>query len=837
MNNKTDYSSSSFSSPGQWRRTTRSHPCPICKRFGDCSFSEDGSVIACRKVEQGAFKSDADKNGRYVYLHRLDAISSSASLPPPVPAANVLLADAEILHAVYSAMLANLSLSQAHRSNLQNRGLNDSEIDHRGYRTLPKEGRSRLARELHERFGNEIMRVPGFCRREGDRGRYLSIAGSIGLLIPVRDVIGRIVAIKIRKDEGEPRYSAMSSVKYAGAGPGAPAHVPKGINAPCKVVRLTEGELKADVAFSWSNLPTISVAGVGTWRPAVAILKALGCEIVRLAFDGDMRTNPAVARALDTCARGLIDEGFIVEFERWPENFKGIDDALSAGGIVEVVAAAEARQVIADVVTAATGETDPSVNRGDAHEGEDELPEPVQEEDNELDWVEFPINALPPIIGNFAIEYGKALTIKPAAMALFALTTVAAAIGTSRVIRLNETWVEPSNVFANLICEASVRKSAALEAAVKPTTEWNSKLLKEYKDARAEFNEQFEQYLARIAKNNGEKSTDTLLCKPIEPKKRRATAMDITVETFIREQAINPRNLFLPLDENRLFFSSLGRYAKSGGGSDESFWLSAFNAKSWDYDRKTGDETHLHIDRLSVCLCGGIQPKIWFKIACDAMFESGMIGRILLMWPPKVRYTGYEPPNRSTTGLYHQLVNAVQQLDYEATLSSDWKPTEMCLTGDAKKIWEGWLLKWRDRQYSASGDMAAMLGKMEAYCARFALIYATCDRAFGSLTNAEVVEVDHMRNAITTAEWFANEAERIYRKGRMDPVAFEQDQLLQQIRERGGSISAHDLHYSNRPTWQSTDKARQALEALAKQNGPLEKGKRGRYFIKKKRPH
>jgi hypothetical protein len=67
--------------------------------------------------------------------------------------------------------------------------------------------------------------------------------------VPCRDKAGRIAAVKVRSDNpGDGlRYSYLSSAKYSGPGPGAPIHVPLGVQAPAERVRLTEGELKADV--------------------------------------------------------------------------------------------------------------------------------------------------------------------------------------------------------------------------------------------------------------------------------------------------------------------------------------------------------------------------------------------------------------------------------------------------------------------------------------------------------------------------------------------------------------------------------------------------------------
>jgi hypothetical protein len=97
-------------------------------------------------------------------------------------------------------------------------------------------------------------------------------------------------------------------------------------------VRLTEGELKADAVQALTGLPTVSVPGASSWRPALAVLKELGCKAVRLALDADAGDKPAEARALASCADALTAAGFAVELARWAAaDGKGLDDLLVDG--------------------------------------------------------------------------------------------------------------------------------------------------------------------------------------------------------------------------------------------------------------------------------------------------------------------------------------------------------------------------------------------------------------------------------------------------------------------------------------------------------------------------
>jgi hypothetical protein len=348
---------------GDWRRTDRNHPCPVCQRFGWCRVTSDGRLAACRYVEPGCWKSKADKNGAPVYLHRLDGAARPVDPEPRRPSvAGAERAGPELLHRAYSALLAGLPLSKAHREALRNRGLTDEEIDRREYRTLPRQGRAQLARELRGRddLGDALLTVPGFHLKQGDGGRpYISVAGAAGLLVPVRDRDGRIAALLSRPDDAGdgPRYSYLSSVRYGGPGAGAPAHVPKGTPATAETVRLTEGALKADVATALSGLLTVGAPGAGNWRPALDALLALGCKTARLAFDADALDNPNVARALESCAKALTAAGLAVELERWPAtDGKGIDDLLAAGKTPELLAGDLASAAIAEALAAATAD-------------------------------------------------------------------------------------------------------------------------------------------------------------------------------------------------------------------------------------------------------------------------------------------------------------------------------------------------------------------------------------------------------------------------------------------------------------------------------------------------
>lgn len=346
-----------------WQEVTKADPCPICKHDTWCRVTADRGKVACRRESVGGTRKQY-KDGSEYWLHVLrdDGPSNNGHARRKRATKAVATADADTLDRAYRLLLDNLELSAAHRDDLRRRGLTDAAIDAGRYRTLPADT-STIALAMLTGLGGTYDQIPGCL---STRGRAAHIQARPGLLIPVRDVQGRIVALKVRpynqQAGGKYQYVTSRSKKHPKApSPGSPAHVPLGITGPCDVVRVTEGELKADVTTVLSGIPTVSFPGVASWKRILPIIKALQAKTVRLAFDADAATNHQVARALRQCYRHLNQAGYIVELERWPlESGKGIDDLLVSGGAPEVLTGDDARDAV-DAHRADDGDEKPIV--------------------------------------------------------------------------------------------------------------------------------------------------------------------------------------------------------------------------------------------------------------------------------------------------------------------------------------------------------------------------------------------------------------------------------------------------------------------------------------------
>lgn len=296
-------------------------PCPACGASKRCIASPDGSTALCYwpdRVHPGVSgRRFRDKNGdEFLAVHsqhpvRQRRLRSDAGFPRTPSTA----APADHLNDVYTAFLKVLTLSSGHEADLRRRGLSDSEVQLRGYRSLSY-GRHEIAARLLDQFGPAACAaVPGIVIKDSRPW----ITGAVGLVVPVRDVAGRIVALKVRSDrlEAHGKYSSVSSRRYGGPGPGAPVHVPLYAGSTPEVVRVTEGELKGDVATALSGIRTIAVPGVTVWRPVLPIIEALQPKRVLIAYDADYQTNPNVRRALGQVAEAVAARGYRVEIETW----------------------------------------------------------------------------------------------------------------------------------------------------------------------------------------------------------------------------------------------------------------------------------------------------------------------------------------------------------------------------------------------------------------------------------------------------------------------------------------------------------------------------------------
>lgn len=250
-------------------------------------------------------------------------------------------ADAQTVHQTLSLLFHMLALKPEHLAHLKSekRGLTDAQIRKLGFKSTPPHY---LCRSLAARLiaqGCTVEGVPGFYKdKEGSWTAAFSSYTS-GILIPTVGIDGflcgaQILLDKPFKDADAPPEKAgtkyiwfSSASKPMGTSSGSPVHF---VGDPSsRVVYVTEGLLKADIAHCLTGRSFAAVAGANNVRgldKVFALLAQNGTELIIEAHDMDKTSNPMIAKGCSEIFRIAKAHGIQCRSLTWDPNYKGIDD-------------------------------------------------------------------------------------------------------------------------------------------------------------------------------------------------------------------------------------------------------------------------------------------------------------------------------------------------------------------------------------------------------------------------------------------------------------------------------------------------------------------------------
>ena len=199
---------------------------------------------------------------------------------------------------------------------------------------------------------------------------------------------------------------------------------------------------------------------------------------------------------------------------------------------------------------------------------------------------------------------------------------------------------------------------------------------------------------------------------------KRYYCSDTTIEALADRLSQSPRGLLVCRDELSGWFASFDAYRGGRGSLDISHWLGLYGARDLVIDRKIKDAKTLFIKRGNVSIIGGIQPGILRRSLTAETYDSGLVSRLLLCWPPKRAKRWSEAVidddlqaavDRVLTTIY----NIVTKLDSNDQI----EPYIIRLAREAKAEWIGFYNRHAARQATASGYEAAILSKIEGAAA------------------------------------------------------------------------------------------------------------------------
>lgn len=320
--------------------------CPNCD-FGSSSrknskhlnINLDKNAWRCPRCKEGGyvfelvmFYRDCNRDEAKQFLLTGNSTSSGTNKRKQVEYVKMAekMADINVRHKAYSALLNKLTLTQKHRENLHNRGLTDADIERIGYKSITSD--MNLTNICNKLIANKI-------ELEGVSGFYQTKAGvwtmdkANGILIPFRDENGLIQGLHIRNDNDTKRkFRWFSSFdKLNGCGSKSYTHIVGNLNTD--TILLTEGGMKADIINALSGHTVLAIAGVNclaSLNDTLKILHKKGIRHIRTAFDMDYLTNPNVSDAYEEMTKLIVQLGFSYSTLIWDSNQKGLDDYLWA---------------------------------------------------------------------------------------------------------------------------------------------------------------------------------------------------------------------------------------------------------------------------------------------------------------------------------------------------------------------------------------------------------------------------------------------------------------------------------------------------------------------------
>jgi uncharacterized protein DUF3987/Toprim domain-containing protein len=439
-------------------------------------------------------------------------------------------------------------------------------------------------------------------------------------------------------------------------------------------------------------------------------------------------------------------------------------------------------------------------------------------------WIPFPLDALPRQIRRYVEQAAKSLVVEAVMVALPFLVSLAAAIGTTRRLRLTqgaEPWYAYAIIWSATIATSSAKKSPSLAVALAPLRRLNAAIERESAAAMRRYREELLRYQKMLAKWKREKGEGNPPVEPTRPPWRQCITNDTTIEALALILADNPRGVSMIRDELAAWIGSHDAY-HGGDHRDTPAWLELYRAGDLAVDRVThrlqGREP-LRVKGAGVSVTGTIQPSVIEKIA-DEHLEDGMLPRFFLAMPPlqKKVWTdrGVSPEVAAEVDnvmiqlgkLNH---DEIEHLCSDGHVAVEYRPIDLELSPDALEIWISWYAEHAERQMEAEGPVSYAHGKIEELAARLALIFQLVVEP-GSL----VVGGEAMQAGVTIARWAAYEAERIYATWATPSDEREINRLAEWVRQRpGGRVTAVELARSGPRRFRNKkDIAEQELERL-----------------------
>jgi Protein of unknown function (DUF3987)/BT4734-like, N-terminal domain len=417
-------------------------------------------------------------------------------------------------------------------------------------------------------------------------------------------------------------------------------------------------------------------------------------------------------------------------------------------------------------------------------------------------YVPPPLEIFSPVLRDYVQAWAETLNVDVAYICNPILSSIGAAIGNSRVIRLKKGFCQPPIFWTGNVGRSGFLKTPAIEKGTHAIREREEELKRLNKQAREIYEEEIADWNHAPGKTRGS--------KPQPPTKRTVRTGNLTIESLLYLLDNNPRGVLGVNDELAGLIEGVNQY-KGGKGSDVSVYLELHNGSYVSWNRRT-DDLHYRIPHPRVNLAGGIQPATLKKVMTEDFFLRGFPARFLFVHPPERpnKWTEATVPDEviaATLRLFDELWLLAPEADAEGNVM----PVELPLSPGAREIYIDFYNSCGEEIFGSNEHEGAAWAKLSGYGARLALLSQLVWEP-----QSQQIAAERMEAACAYARWSGNETKRIYAELSETEEQRDRRGLIEFIRKRGGSVTVRDTMQSFTRLKNDRDGAERELYALVK---------------------
>ncbi len=419
----------------------------------------------------------------------------------------------------------------------------------------------------------------------------------------------------------------------------------------------------------------------------------------------------------------------------------------------------------------------------------------------------FPVNALPPIIGDMADAIATTTSTDVAMAGTAILSAVSYCFSGVYRMSAKRDHTEPLVLDALTVAEPSFKKSPVISMVKQPfiqfAHDWNENNKQDIFKSKAEYKllegklEALEKKKDVTAEEIAKLQTEISNIPPSNF--RRIVVDDITPESLVHQLEENSTLLMIS-DEAGMLGNFSGRYNNNVPNLD--LLLKSWNGETYISDRATRESIILKKPYMSICLA--CQPYVFNSMINNSAFKgSGLIARFLYCFPASNigtrKYDTQAVPEKVTED-YKYLVYKLLKTKFNYR-----DEKELYLHFDGKSYSEFVDYYNNFIEPHLVTDMAFCKdwgGKYHGQLLRLCGIIHCVKCALNDKNPVETsVGIDTFCNAIEIGEYFREQAIYAYSLGDVDIATVKAERVLNKIRSKHiTQIRQNDLHHLCRST-------------------------------------